>query len=93
MGGSDHIALTQTPYMPAGERRARYARMFICAETKIGKCKSLGDQVRVCALRRGGGWRQAREDLAKQAERWFGHEPVTTKQDWQAIRAEVFRTD
>ncbi|GEM_PF-6208533 len=30
MGGSDHIALTQTLYMPAGERRAR------CAPSKIG---------------------------------------------------------
>ena len=67
--------------------------MFICAETKIGRCKSLGDQVRVSAPRLGGGWSQAREDLANEAELWFGREPVTAKQEWRAIRAEVFRTD
>ncbi|UVL42546.1 hypothetical protein LOY55_10770 [Pseudomonas sp. B21-040] len=67
--------------------------MFICSATKIGPCKSLGDQIRVFALRLGGGWSEAREDLAKEAEQWFGREPVTTKQDWRAVRAEVFRTE
>lgn len=43
--------------------------MFICAETKIGRCQSLGDQVCVFTLRLNRGWSQAREDLAKEAER------------------------
>jgi hypothetical protein len=67
--------------------------MFICAETKIERCKSLGDQVHVLALRLGCSWSQAREDLAKEAENWFGRDPVTTKEDWRAVRAEVFRTE
>ena len=66
--------------------------MFICSATKLANCKSLGDQIRVKALRLGGGWSEAREDLANEAERWFGREPVKSLDHWRSIRAEVFRT-
>ena len=52
--------------------------MFICAATRIGRCASLGVQVRVFVLRLGG-WSHARDGLANEAEHWFGREPVTTK--------------
>lgn len=67
--------------------------MFITASTNLSKCKSLGDQVRVKALRLGGGWAEAREDLATEAERWFGREPVANIDDWKAVKNEVFRTE
>ncbi|PHN28913.1 hypothetical protein [Pseudomonas sp. ICMP 561] len=67
--------------------------VFICAATKIGKCNTLGDQIRVKALRLGGGWSEVREDLANEAERWFGREPVKTHEDWRSVRAEVFRIE
>lgn len=67
--------------------------VFICAATKLKACDSLGDQIRVKALRLGGGWSEAREDLAREAERWFGRDPVKTHEDWRSVRAEVFRTN
>ncbi len=66
--------------------------MVLCAKTNLRKCKSLGDQVRVKALRLGGGWADARENLAKEAERWFGRDPVANIQDWRAVKNEVFRS-
>lgn len=67
--------------------------MFICAKTKLNKCQSLGDQVRVIALRRRGGWETCREDLAKIAEDWFGREPARTKDVMRSVVGEVFRVD
>ncbi|WP_225785858.1 hypothetical protein [Pseudomonas sp. Marseille-P9655] len=67
--------------------------VFICARTKLGKCTSLGDQVRVIALRRQNGWQAIREDLAQIAEEWFGRDPVTSRLDMRAVCAEVFRID
>lgn len=67
--------------------------MFITASTYLRKCKSLGDQVRVKALRLGGGWAEARENLATEAERWFERDPVANIDDWRAVKNEVFRTE
>ncbi|OCX17286.1 hypothetical protein [Pseudomonas graminis] len=67
--------------------------MFISASTSLSKCKSLGDQVRVKALRLGGAWAEARENLATEAERWFGRDPVANIDDWKAVKNEVFRTE
>lgn len=67
--------------------------MLISASTNLRKCKSLGDQVRVKALRLGGGWAEARENLAAGAERWFGRDPVANIDDWKAVKNEVFRTE
>lgn len=67
--------------------------MFISTSTNLRKCKSLGDQVRVQALRLGGGWAEAREDVAMEAERWFGRDPVANIDDWRAVKNEVFRTE
>jgi hypothetical protein len=67
--------------------------MFITASSNLRKCKSLGDQVRVKALRLGGGWAEDRENLATEAERWFGRNPVANIDDWKAVKNEVFRTE
>jgi len=67
--------------------------MFISASTSLRKCKSLGDQVRVKALRLGGGWAEARENLATEAELWFGRDPVSNINEWRAVKNEVFRTE
>lgn len=67
--------------------------VFICSETHLSKCQTLGDQVRVAALRLGGGWSDAREDLARMAEEWFGREPAKTKQNFHSVCAEVFRCE
>lgn len=67
--------------------------IFITAKSNLGKCQSLGDQIRIKALRVGMGWETIREDLAKMAEEWYGREPVSTKSDFRAICREVFRVN
>lgn len=67
--------------------------IFINAQTSLANCQSLGDQIRVKALRLGGGWADAREDLARMAEEWFGRDPAATRQDFKSVCAEVFRSE
>lgn len=67
--------------------------IFICSCTKLSKCQSLGDQVRVVAMRRGNGWQTIRDDLARLAEEWFGREPARTRSEMHAVCEEVFRTN
>lgn len=67
--------------------------MFINAATQLGSCSSLGDQVRVRAMRLGGGWHEARNELAAIAEELFGTEPAKSKDDFRAVCREVFRTE
>ena len=74
------------------ERREVMA-VFINAATQLSSCASLGDQVRVRAMRLGGGWHEARNELANIAEDWFGSEPAKSKSDFRAVCREVFRTE
>lgn len=67
--------------------------IFINSRTKLHSCSSLGDQVRVIALRRGEGWAGAREDLANMAEEWFGRDPAKTRDEMRSVCGEVFRTN
>ncbi|WP_092418234.1 hypothetical protein [Pseudomonas sp. NFPP07] len=67
--------------------------IFICSRTKLRNCSSLGDQVRVIALRRGEGWSGAREDLANIAEEWFGRAPAKNRDEMRSVCGEVFRTE
>lgn len=61
--------------------------------TKLSACRSLGDQIRVYAMRLGGGWAEAREELATMAEDWFGREPAKKRADFSSVCREVFRQD
>jgi hypothetical protein len=67
--------------------------LFIRAATRLSSCNTLGDQVRVYALRRGCGWETIRNDLAALAEEWFGREPAKSRRDFRLVCAEVFRVD
>ena len=67
--------------------------VFINPSTKLSRCNSLGDQIRVRAMRIGGGWEAVREELATTAEAWFGSEPTKTKAELRSVCREIFRID
>ena len=53
---------------------------------------TLGDQVRAEALRRGGAWPSMADDLAQQAERWYGRKPCKGE-DLALVFSEMFHTE
>jgi hypothetical protein len=53
---------------------------------------TLGDQVRSEALRRGGAWPSVADDLAKQAERWYGCKPCKGE-DLALVFSEMFKVE
>lgn len=53
---------------------------------------TLGDQVRAEALRRGGAWPDMADELARQAERWYGRKPCKGE-DLALVFSEMFRVE